>query len=184
MTLADPDRHELRRLIGEDELSRRVESLARQISSDYAGKKPLLVGVLKGAWVFMADLVRRVSIPVNCDFVKLSSYGDSTSTSGQVQLQLDVSLPIAGREVLVIEDIIDTGTCVLWLLDHLRRKNPASLRLCALLDKPARRLAPVAIDYLGFTIPDHFVVGYGIDWQERYRELPYVAHVVNAGGRL
>jgi hypoxanthine phosphoribosyltransferase len=182
MTLAGPDRHELRRLIDQEELSRRVESLAQQISADYLGKPLVLVGVLKGAWVFMADLVRRLSIPVNCDFVKLSSYGDGTTTSGRVQLQLDVSMPVAGRDVLVVEDIVDTGTCVLWMLEHLRGKNPASLRLCALLDKPARRLTPVAIDYLGFTIPDHFVVGYGIDWQERYRELPYVAHVVNAGG--
>lgn len=182
MTLDSPHQHELRRLIGEQELSQRVESLARQISTDYAGKQPLFVGVLKGAWVFMADLVRRLTISARCDFVKLSSYGDDTTTSGRVQLQLDMSLPANGQDVLVVEDIVDTGTCVLWLLDHLRRKYPASLRVCALLDKPARRIAPVTIDYVGFSIPDHFVVGYGIDWQERYRELPYIAYVLNAGG--
>ena len=182
MTLDSLHQHELRRLIGEAELSQRVESLARQISVDYAGKQPILVGVLKGAWVFMADLVRRLTIPARCDFVKLSSYGEDIVTSGRVQLQLDMSLPAAGRDVLVVEDIVDTGTCVLWLLDHLRRKDPASLRLCALLDKPARRIAPVTIDYVGFRIPDHFVVGYGIDWQERYRELPYIAYVLHAGG--
>lgn len=182
MTLDSAQHHELRRLISEEELSQRVESLARQISTDYAGKPPLLVGVLKGAWVFMADLIRCLTIPARCDFVKLSSYGEDTETSGRVRLQLDVSLPVEGQDVLVVEDIVDTGTCVLWLLDHLRRKRPASLRVCALLDKPARRVAPVTIDYVGFNIPDHFVVGYGIDWQERYRELPHIAYVLQAGG--
>jgi hypoxanthine phosphoribosyltransferase len=181
MALDGPGRHELRRLIGEQELSQRVESLARQISADYAGKQPLLVGVLKGAWVFMADLVRRLTIPARCDFIKLSSYGEDITTSGRVQLQLDLSLPAEGQDVLVVEDIVDTGTCVLWLLDHLRQKDPASLRFCALIDKPARRVVPVTIDYVGFSIPDHFVVGYGIDWQERYRELPYIAYVLHAG---
>jgi hypoxanthine phosphoribosyltransferase len=173
--------HDIHCLISEQQLTQRVEELARQISADYAST-PLVVGVLKGAWVFMADLVRRLTIPVHCDFVKLSSYGDSTSTTGFVQLHLDVSSPVEGRDILVIEDIVDTGTCVVWLLDHLRRKSPASVRVCALLDKPARRLTPVSIDYVGFTIADHFVVGYGIDWQERYRELPYVAWVAGHGG--
>jgi hypoxanthine phosphoribosyltransferase len=174
--------HDIHSLLSEQQLTQRVEELARQISADYAGKQPLVVGVLKGAWVFMADLARRLTIPVRCDFVKLSSYGNDTTTTGCVQLHLDVSSPVEGRDILVIEDIVDTGTCVVWLLDHLRRKGPASVRVCALLDKPARRLTPVAIDYVGFTIADHFVVGYGIDWQERYRQLPSVAYVAFLGG--
>jgi len=164
-------------LLSEQQIGERVGELARQISADYDGKPLLVVGVLKGAWVFMADLVRRLTIPVRCDFVKLSSYGDRTTTSGIVQLHLDVSSPIEGQNILVLDDIIDTGTCSHWLLDHLRRKNPASVRFCALLDKPARRIAPVVIDYVGFTIPDCFVAGYGIDWKERYRELPYIGDI-------
>jgi hypoxanthine phosphoribosyltransferase len=173
---------EVRCLISAKELARRVAELAGQISQDYAGKRPVIVGVLKGAWVFMADLVRQLAIPVQCDFVKASSYGGGTTTSGAVELHLDVHTPLAGRDVLLVEDIVDTGTCSEWLLEHLRQKGPASVRLCALLDKPSRRLRPVAISYLGFSIPDHFVVGYGIDWDERYRELPYVGHVVGTGG--
>ena len=169
-------------LLSEQQIGERVGELARQISADYDDKPLLVVGVLKGAWVFMADLVRRLTIPVRCDFVKLSSYGNDTTTTGCVQLHLDVSSPVEGRDILVIEDIVDTGTCLVWLLDHLRRKGPASVRVCALLDKPARRLTPVSIDYVGFTIADHFVVGYGIDWQERYRQLPYVAYVAFLGG--
>jgi hypoxanthine phosphoribosyltransferase len=160
----------------------RVGALAARISADYAGRELLVVGVLKGAWVVMADLVRRLTIPVRCDFVKLSSYGDGTSSSGQVRLDLDLSLPVGGQEVLVVEDLVDTGTCLAWLLDHLRARGPAGVRVCALLDKPARRVTPVTIDYLGFTIPDRFVVGYGIDWGERYRELPYVGYIPGEGG--
>jgi hypoxanthine phosphoribosyltransferase len=173
--------HEVRCLISADQLAQRVVELARQISEDYAGTRPLIVGVLKGAWVFMADLVRHLTIPTHCDFVKLSSYGAGTITSGHVRLDLDLCLSVEGQDVLLVEDIVDTGTCVLWLLDHLRKKNPNTVRLCALLDKPARRIEPVSIDYLGFAIPDYFVVGYGIDWNERYRELPYVGHVLNGG---
>lgn len=168
-------------LISSAELAQRVQELARQISADYAGKPLVLVGVLKGAWVFLADLVRHLTIPVRCDFVKLSSYGAGTSTSGTVQVHLDLSMPVEGQDVLIIEDIIDTGTSTHWLIEHLKSRRPASLRLCALLDKPQRRLLPVTIDYVGFTIPDHFVVGYGIDWNERYRELPYVGHIISEG---
>ncbi len=174
--------HRIRRLLSEQQLAERVEELARQISADYAGKHPLLVGVLKGAWVFLADLVRRLTIPVHCDFVKLSSYGAGTTSTGEVRLHLDLRLPVEDQDVLIVEDIIDTGTCVLWLLDHLQQKKPASIRVCALLDKPARRINSIPIDYVGFTIDDHFVVGYGIDWNERYRELPYVGYVLNGGG--
>jgi hypoxanthine phosphoribosyltransferase len=168
---------EIHALFSEQQLHQRVAELAEQISRDYAGKQPLVVGVLKGAWVFMADLVRRMTVPIRCDFIKLSSYGDDTVTTGRVQLHLDVSTPTEGQDILIVEDIVDTGTCVLWLLDHLRRKRPASIRLCALLDNPARRIAPITIDYLGFTIPNCFVVGYGIDWKERFRELPYIVRL-------
>lgn len=169
---------EIRALFSEQQIRERVAKLAEQISRDYAGKRPLVVGVLKGAWVFMADLVRRLTVPTRCDFLKLSSYGDATTTTGRVQLHLDLSLPAKGQDILIIEDIVDTGTCVLWLFDHLRRKAPASIRLCALLDNPARRIAPITIDYIGFTIPDCFVVGYGIDWKEHFRELPYIGRLV------
>ncbi|MFN4260640.1 MAG: hypoxanthine phosphoribosyltransferase [Gemmataceae bacterium] len=164
-------------LISSDQVAQRVRELAQQISADYAGKPLVLVGVLKGAWVFLADLVRQLTIPVRCDFVKLSSYGLDTHSSGQVQLQLDVIMSLAGQDVLVVEDIIDTGLSMPWLLEHLRQKQPASLKLCVLLDKPARRQVPVPIDYRGFTIDNYFIVGYGIDWAERYRELPYIAYV-------
>ena len=177
----DPDRpaktREVRCLISSEQIAGRVAELAAQISADYAGKVPVLVGVLKGAWVFMADLVRQLSIPVRCDFVKLSSYGANTSTSGEVQLHLDLTIAAEGQDILLVEDIIDTGTTVPWLLDRLVKKHPASVRLCALLDKPARRRVPVKIDYLGFTIPNHFVVGYGIDAGEEYRELPYIGYI-------
>lgn len=170
-------------LISAAEIQERVAALAQRISADYSGREPLVVGVLKGAWVFMADLIRQLTVPVTCDFVKVSSYGGATCTSGEVRLQLDLSLPARGRHLLVIEDIIDTGICAAWLLNHLWAKGPASVRTCALLDNPARRVRTVSIDYCGFTIPDYFVVGYGIDCGERYRELPYVGFVPRAEGR-
>lgn len=172
----------VRCLIARAEIDRRVAELARQISADYAGKLPLVVGVLKGAWVFMADLVRQLTTPVRCDFVKLSSYGAGTQSSGQVRLDLDVSCPVAGQHVLVLEDIVDTGLCIRWLLDRLGQQGPASVRLCALLDKPARRQVAVQLDYVGFTVPDCFVVGYGIDCGERHRELPYVGCLDRGSG--
>jgi hypoxanthine phosphoribosyltransferase len=168
---------EVRCLISSDEIAARVRELAHQISTDYAGRKPLLVGVLKGAWMFMADLVRHLTIPVRCDFVKLSSYGADTYTSGEVTVHLDMTIPAEGQDILLVEDIIDTGTTIPWLLERLGKQNPASVRLCALLDKPARRRLPVTIDYLGFTIPNQFVVGYGIDCAEEYRELPFVGYI-------
>jgi hypoxanthine phosphoribosyltransferase len=180
MTAIPSAQTEVRCLLTEQQLRQRVGELAHQISADYAGKQLLVVGVLKGAWVFMADLVRRLTIPVRCDFVKLSSYGDGTTTSGKVQLHLDVSAAVKEQDVLILDDIIDTGMCSEWLLDHLRAKEPSSIRFCALLDKPARRIAPVPVDYVGFTIPDCFVVGYGIDWKEKYRELPYIAEINGA----
>jgi hypoxanthine phosphoribosyltransferase len=164
-------------LISAGELAQRVQELALQISGDYVGKQPLVVGVLKGAWIFMADLVRHLTVSVSCDFVMLSSYGAGTSSSGQIELRLDLALPAAARDILLIDDIVDTGASLAWLIEHLASKKPESLRVCALLDKPARRRVPVNIDYVGFTVPNYFVVGYGIDCRERYRELPYVGYV-------
>ena len=164
-------------LIPAPRIAERVAELAREISRDYAEDSPVVVGVLQGAFVFMADLLRRLTIPVQCDFVKISSYGDETTTSGTVKLHLDLTGSIEGKRILLVDDIVDTGISTSWLIDHLRRRDPAGVRLCALLDKPARRRAPVEIDYVGFEIPDRFVVGYGIDWAGRYRELPYVGYV-------
>jgi hypoxanthine phosphoribosyltransferase len=181
MTCADPPppspASTLRCLISAEELARRVDELAGQISADHAGRPLVLIGVLKGGWVFLADLARRLTVPATFDFIKLASYGAGTRTSGQVQLHLDNTLPLAGQDVVVVEDIVDTGTTSRWLLDHLGKKGPARLRLCALLDNPARRIEPIRIDYLGFIIPDRFVVGYGIDLGERYRHLPYVGYL-------
>ncbi len=166
------------------QLERRVREMAEQISADYAGQQPVIVGVLKGAWVFMADLVRQLSIPVRCDFVRLSSYGVGTVPTGPPRLLLDLTESIAGQHVLVIDDIVDTGISLEWLQRHMLAKQPASLKTCVLLDKPARREVDVEPDYVGFEIPDRFVVGYGIDYAEQYRELPYIGFVNECDERL
>jgi hypoxanthine phosphoribosyltransferase len=171
-------RTDIRCLFSAETIAKRVQELAVEIAAAYANQLPLLlVGALKGSWIFMADLVRQINLPVRCDFVKLSSYGDGSTTTGKIQMQLDMTLPAKGQHLLIVEDIIDTGFSTDWLVQHLRQKQPASLRVCALLDKPSRRRVPVTIDYLGFTIPDHFVVGYGIDWAEQHRELPYIGYI-------
>ncbi len=164
-------------LIPAAKLEERVRELGQQISADYDGRELLVVGVLHGAFVFMADLLRRLTIPVRCGFVMVSSYGDETVTSGRVTLRLDLTQPAQGQHLLLVDDLVDTGLSTAWLLEHLMRKEPASLRLCALLDKTARRQTPIKIDYLGFEIPDRFVVGYGIDCAHRYRELPFIGYV-------
>jgi hypoxanthine phosphoribosyltransferase len=164
-------------LIPVEQIADRVRQLATQISADYADKPLVIIGVLKGAWVFMADLVRQLTIPVKCEFVQVSSYGLATETSGEPRLLLDVRSRLEGAHVLVVDDILDTGISVSWLLNHLQEKRPASLRLCVLLSKPSRRRVAVRADYVGFEIPDRFVVGYGLDSGERFRELPYVGHV-------
>jgi hypoxanthine phosphoribosyltransferase len=160
-----------RALIPQDKIRQAVAKLAAEIRQDYQGKQPLLIGILKGSFVFMADLVRELGLPVEVDFVKLSSYGSGTKTSGKVKVVQGLKTPIKGRDVLVVEDIVDTGLTVSFLMDYLRNKKPASLRLCALTDKPSRHEVPVTIDYLGFTVPDKFIVGYGIDWNEKFRHL-------------
>jgi hypoxanthine phosphoribosyltransferase len=163
---------QLKLLISRDEIAKSMDRLACEIKKDYQGKQPLLIGVLKGSFVFMADLIRQLDLPLELDFVKLSSYGSARESSGKVRLIQGVKTPIKGRDVLVIEDIVDTGITTSFLLDYLRKKKPASLKLCALTNKPSRHKVPVSIDYLGFTVPDKFIVGYGIDCDEKFRNLP------------
>jgi hypoxanthine phosphoribosyltransferase len=162
-------------LITEDEIRARVVELGQELSRDYAGDNPVIVGVLKGALIFMADLIRAMSIDVTTDFIALSSYGAGSRSTGVVKLASDLSIPIADRRVVLVEDIIDTGRTVTYLRRNLETRHPKSVRLCALLDKIERREVDVDIEYLGFTIPNLFVVGYGLDHADRYRNLPYVA---------
>ncbi len=170
-------------LFSREQIARRVGELAEVLSRDYAGKDLLVVGVLKGAFVFLADLVRRLSIPCEVDFARLASYGAGTESSGAVQVTKDIETPPAGRDILVVEDIVDTGITLAFFVDWLRRKNPRSVRVCAFLDKPGRRQVPFAADYVGFSIEDAFVVGYGMDCNERHRQLPEVRVLgENAGG--
>ena len=161
-------------LLSGEEVQARVAELGAQLAADYEGREPVLVSVLKGSIIFLADLVRAMPIPLSIDLMEVSSYGTSTESSGQVRILKDLSTSIEGREVIVVEDIIDTGLTLNYLLRYLHDKGPASIRICCLLDKPARRLAPVEIDYRGFTIADRFVIGYGLDYGERYRNLPYI----------
>ncbi len=146
--------------------------LALEISRDYRGKNPLLISILKGSFVLMADLIRYLDFPLELDFIRLSSYGRGTQTSGSVRVVQGLRSRVRDRHVLVVEDIVDTGTTVAFLLDYLKKKRPASLKLCALLDKPSQRRVPVTIDYLGTAVPDKFVVGYGLDFDEKFRNLP------------
>lgn len=155
-----------------EEIASRVRWLGERISEDYRGNVPLLVGILKGAFVFLADLVRALSIQVEVDFVRLASYGDSMESSGTVRLSKDLEIPIQGRDVLVVEDIVDSGRTLHQLLHELARRSPRSLRTCCLLDKRHRREVPLQIDYVGFVMEKGFVVGYGLDWAEAYRHLP------------
>jgi hypoxanthine phosphoribosyltransferase len=164
-------------LFSQDEIKQAVARLAAEIRQDYQGKQPLLIGILKGSFVFMADLIRQLELPVEVDFVKLSSYGAGKETSGKVKVVQGLKTPIKSRDVLVVEDIVDTGLTLSFLLDYLRKKRPASLKLCALTDKPSRRQVPVTINYLGFTVPDKFIVGYGIDWNEKFRYLPDICFI-------
>lgn len=158
-------------LLTEDEIQRRVRQMAGQISADYAGKEPLLVGILKGAFIFLADLVRNLTIPVHLDFMAVSSYGSASESTGAVRILKDLDQSIKGVHVLLVEDIVDTGLTLNYLLENLRARGPATLKVCTLLDKPARRLVKVEPDYNGFAIPDEFVVGYGLDYSGNYRHL-------------
>jgi hypoxanthine phosphoribosyltransferase len=159
-------------LFSQKEIAATVKQLATEINRDYRGKSPVLIGILKGSFIFMADLVRLLNLSLEVDFVRLSSYGSGQESSGQIKVVSGLSTPVKGRDVLVIEDIVDTGLTVAFLLNYLRKKRPSSLKLCALADKPSRRRVPLTIDYLGFTVPNKFLVGYGLDWDEKYRHLP------------
>ena len=162
-------------LIDEDSLSARVAELGAEVSADYQGRDLLLIGVLKGAVFFMADLMRHITVPCEVDFMAISSYGDSTDSSGIVRILKDLDINIEGRDVLVVEDIIDSGLTLSYLMRNLESREPASLEVCALMTKPDRREIDVPVRYVGFEIPNRFVVGYGLDFGERYRNLPYVA---------
>lgn len=163
---------EPRILFSREEIEAAVKRLAAEIRKDYLGKRPLLIGILKGSFMFMADLIRLLDFPLEVEFVRLSSYGGGRETTGKVREVQGLLSPIKDRDVLVIEDIVDTGLTTGFLLDYLQKKMPASLKLCALTDKPARRRRSVTIDYLGFTVPNKFLVGYGLDLDEKYRNLP------------
>ena len=162
-------------LVQPDDLSRRVRELGRQITEDYAGRDLLLVGVLKGAIFFLSDLMREIEVPCEVDFMAVASYGSSTDSSGVVRILKDLDEPIEGRHVLIVEDIVDSGLTLQYLLRNLAARDPESIEVCALLTKPARRKVAVEPRYVGFEIPNRFVVGYGLDHAERYRNLPYVA---------
>lgn len=159
-------------LFTKDEIEATVKRLAAEIRQDYQDKHPLLIGVLKGSFVFLADLIRLLDFPLEVEFIRLSSYGRGRQSLGRVRVVQGLRSEIRGRDVLVVEDIVDTGLTTSFLLDYLRMKKPASLKLCSLTDKPSRREVPVTIDYLGFTVPDKFLVGYGLDWDEKFRNLP------------
>ena len=161
-------------LYTEEELRQRVRELGCQITADYAGREPMLISVLRGAYIFMADLTRAINLDVTVDFMSVSSYGAGTVSSGQVEIKKDLSASIEGKDLIIVEDILDSGNTLYYLMDVLRARKPASVRLCTLMDKPERRAKPIKADYVGFTIPDAFIVGYGLDYAEKYRNLPYV----------
>jgi hypoxanthine phosphoribosyltransferase len=162
-------------LVGQDELRRRIGELGAEISRDYEGRDLLLLGILKGAVLFVSDLMRQIRVPAEVDFMAIASYGSSTKSSGVVRILKDLDRPIEGRDVLIVEDIVDSGLTLRYLLGNLGGRSPRSLEVCALLSKPAARTVEVPVRYVGFEIPNEFVVGYGLDYQQRYRSLPYVA---------
>ena len=161
-------------LLSEEEVDAKIKAIGEQISKDYAGKQVHLVCVLKGGSFFMCELAKRITVPVSLDFMSVSSYGSETKSSGVVKIVKDLDEPIKGKNVLVVEDIVDSGRTLSYLMEMLKDRGPESLRLCTLLDKPERRVVDVHVDYTGFQIPDEFVVGYGLDYDQRYRDLPYI----------
>lgn len=164
-------------LLSEEEVDDRIRKMGEQISKDYAGKNIHLICILKGASFFMCELAKRITVPVSIDFMSLSSYGDSTQSGGVVKIVKDLEEPLEGRHVLIVEDIVDTGRSLSYLLDVLKGRGAADVKFCTLLDKPERRVVDIKADYTGFEIPDEFVVGYGMDYAQRYRNLPYVGVV-------
>lgn len=161
-------------LLSEKQLAKRIEEIGAQITADYAGKEILMIGVLRGAVIFMADLARSIKVPVAIDFMAVSSYGAGTTSSGVVRILKDLDENVEGKHILVVEDIIDSGLTLNYLLDNLKSRKPASIKLCTLLNKPERRKVEVKIDYNGFDVPDYFVIGYGLDYAEKYRNLPFI----------
>ncbi len=161
-------------LVSEKQLKKRIREMAEEITRDYAGKAPLMVGILRGSVIFMADLVRQIDLPISMDFMVVSSYGAGTVSSGLVNIKKDLEEDIRGRDVIIVEDILDTGNTLVKLTAELLRREPASLKLCVMLDKPSRRTTPIKADYVGFSIPDAYVVGFGLDFDQGYRQLPYV----------
>ena len=161
-------------LLSEDQIKARIAELGRELTADYAGKNPIFIGVLKGVVMFFADMVRAIPLDCQIDFMAVSSYGGGTQSSGKIRIQKDISVDLAGRHVVILEDILDSGLTLSHTAAYLKTKGPASLKICTLLDKPDRRKAEVQADYVGFTIPNLFVVGYGLDFDENYRNLPYV----------
>lgn len=164
-------------LLPEEEVDARIQAMGEQISRDYAGKQVHLICVLKGGSFFLCELAKRITVPVSLDFMAVSSYGSGTESKGVVKIVKDLDDPIKDKDVLVVEDIVDSGRTLSYLLEMLRARGPKSLRLCTLLDKPERRVVDVDVDYTGFQIPDEFVVGYGLDYDQRYRNLPYIGVV-------
>ena len=165
-------------LISQDKIKQTVSRLAAEIRKDYKGKEPpLLICILKGSFVFIADLIRQLGMPVEVDFIELSSYGSGKETTGKVKVVRGLKAPIKGKDVIVVEDIVDTGLTLSFLLKYLKRKGVGSLKLCTLANKPSRRIVPVTIDYLGFNVPDKFIIGYGIDWNEKFRHLPDICFI-------
>lgn len=167
-----PDAQEI--LLSREDIAKKVKELGARISQDYQGKELLVIGILKGAVTFMTDLVREITVPVSFDFMAVSSYGASTQSSGVVQILKDLESNIIGRHVIIVEDIIDSGLTLKYLIENLKSRNPASIKTCTLLNKPERRKAEIESDYNGFDIPDKFVVGYGLDYAEKYRNLPFI----------
>ena len=167
----------IRVLLTEEEVDKRIQEIGEQISKDYAGKQVHLVCVLKGGSFFMCELAKRITVPVSLDFMSVSSYGSDTKSSGVVKIVKDLDQPLDGKDVLIVEDIVDSGRTLGYLMEILRKRNPKSLHLCTLLDKPERRVTDVKVDYTGFNIPDEFVVGYGLDYDQKYRNLPYIGIV-------
>ena len=171
------DNYRLVPCISAEEVDKQVNDLAARINRDYEGKSLIVIGILKGACIFLSDLVRRLSMPVEIDFVRLASYGKGSVTSGEIKITKDVELPIAGRHVLVVEDIVDTGTTLIWFLDYLRQRQPESVKICALVDKLERREVEVPLDYVGIRVDKGFLVGYGLDFGEKHRNLPAIHEV-------
>ncbi len=164
-----------RPIVTQEEMRTRVREIGRQIAADYTDKELILVGILKGAYAFYADLARAIRIPMRVDFLIVTSYGSRAKTSGKVKMVTDLTEDIAGKDVLLVEDIVDSGLTAQYLMRTLSKRKPKSIKVCTLLSKPKRRKVKVTIDYVGFTIPDHYVVGYGLDYQQKYRNLPYLA---------